>query len=136
LTEITAARRHEERQNHFAALHRCGRPIRPQLREPGVVFDLSYRLYGLGKPDLQLAATSFKADVHLQRLLGARPDQAAMVGQTAVAKEYLIYNFTNKERRTLKFPAFWAKRNDLRAPTKTTAATAEHALQQMLMQTE
>ena len=94
-----------------------------------------YRLYGLGKPDLQLALTSFKSRTFTGKGCWVQdPIQAAMVGQTAVAKEYLIYNLTNKEP-WMKFPAFWAKRNDY-APDEDNGGNAEHALQQMLMQTD
>jgi alpha-L-fucosidase 2 len=94
-----------------------------------------YRLYGLGKPDLQIAVTSFKGRNFTYKGCWVQdPIQAAMVGQTATAKEYLIYNFTNKEAR-LKFPAFWAKRNDY-APDEDNGGNGEHALHQMIMQTD
>lgn len=94
-----------------------------------------FRLYGLGKPNLQLAASSFKSRIFTQMGCWVQdPIQAAMVGQAGTARSYLVYNLTNKEPG-LKFPAFWAKKNDY-APDQDNGGNAEHALQQMIMQTD
>ncbi|MGC3960991.1 MAG: hypothetical protein QM813_24585 [Verrucomicrobiota bacterium] len=94
-----------------------------------------FRLYGLGKSNLQLAASSFKSRIFTQMGCWVQdPIQAAMVGQAGTARSYLVYNLTNKEPG-LKFPAFWAKKNDY-APDQDNGGNAEHALQQMIMQTD
>jgi alpha-L-fucosidase 2 len=94
-----------------------------------------FRLYGLGKQDLQLATSSFKSRIFTQMGCWVQdPVQAAMVGQAATARSYMVYNFTNKEAG-LKFPAFWAKKNDY-APDQDNGGNGEHALQQMIMQTD
>jgi len=94
-----------------------------------------FRLYGLGKDNLQLATSSFKSRTFTQMGCWVQdPIQAAMVGLAATARSYTVYNLTNKEPN-LKFPAFWAKKNDY-APDQDNGGNAEHALQQMIMQTD
>jgi alpha-L-fucosidase 2 len=94
-----------------------------------------FRLYGVGKPDLNLALNTFQARRFTQKGCWVQdPIQAAMLGLAPVAKEYVTFNFTN-QAPGLKFPAFWAKMNDY-APDQDNGGCAEHALQQMLMQTD
>ncbi len=94
-----------------------------------------FRLFGLGKSDLQLAVSTFKARIFTQMGCWVQdPIQAAMLGQAATARRYIVYNFTNKEPG-LKFPAFWARKNDY-APDEDNGGNGEHGLQQMIMQTD
>lgn len=94
-----------------------------------------FRLYGMDRPDLQLARDTFRARKFTQKGCWIQdPIQAAMLGFAAVAKEYVTFNFTNREPR-LKFPAFWAKMNDY-APDEDNGGCGEHALQSMLLQTD
>jgi hypothetical protein len=94
-----------------------------------------FRLYGIGKPDLELALNTFNA--RKQRAKGCwvqDPIQAAMLGQADVAKDYVSFAFTRKSS-DLKFPAFWASGNDYH-PDEDNGGNGENGLQQMLMQTD
>lgn len=93
-----------------------------------------FRLYGLGKPDLEMARDTFSARKETRAGCWMQdPIQAAMIGFTDVARKYVTFNLTNKEP-LFKFPAFWAKGNDY-MPDQDNGGNGEHGLQQMLMQT-
>ena len=94
-----------------------------------------YRLFGLGKPDYELARATFDA----RRFKGAGcwsqdPVQAAYLGLADLAKQYATFNLTRQDPR-LKFPAFWAHGHDYE-PDEDNGGNGEHALQLMLMQSE
>jgi hypothetical protein len=94
-----------------------------------------FRLYGISKPDLQLAVNTFNA--RKQRSKGCwvqDPIQAAMLGEADVAKDYVSFALTRKSPG-LKFPAFWATGNDYH-PDEDNGGNGENGLQQMLMQTD
>jgi alpha-L-fucosidase 2 len=94
-----------------------------------------FRIYGLGKPDLEVAVNTF--NTRKQRSKGCwvqDPIQAAMVGQADVAKEYVSFALTRKDP-ALKFPAFWDKANDY-MPDEDNGGNGENGLQQMLMQVD
>jgi alpha-L-fucosidase 2 len=94
-----------------------------------------FRLYGLGKPDLNMAVTTFNQ--RKQKQMGCwvqDPIQAALLGLDKIAKTYVSFNFVRKDPQ-LKFPAFWAAANDY-APDQDNGGCAQHGLQEMLMQTE
>jgi len=94
-----------------------------------------FRLYGLGKPDLDVAKNSF--DARKQRAKGCwvqDPIQAAMVGEANTAEDYVSFALTRKDPK-LKFPAFWFRGNDY-APDEDNGGNGENGLQQMLMQVD
>jgi len=94
-----------------------------------------FRLYGLGKPDLDIAINTFNA--RKQRAKGCwvqDPIQAAMTGDAEVAKDYVSFALTRQDPK-LKFPAFWEKGNDY-APDEDNGGNGENGLHQMLMQTD
>jgi hypothetical protein len=94
-----------------------------------------FRLYGLGKPDLDVAVNTFNA--RRQRSKGCwvqDPIQAAMVGDANTAADYVSFALTRKDAN-LKFPAFWDKGNDY-APDEDNGGNGENGLQQMLMQVD
>ncbi|MCR8560704.1 hypothetical protein KXD93_23815 [Mucilaginibacter sp. BJC16-A38] len=94
-----------------------------------------FRLYGLGKPNLEVAINTFNA--RKQRSKGCwvqDPIQAAMIGDANTTKEYVSYTLTRKDPN-LKFPAFWDKGNDY-APDEDNGGNGENGLQQMLMQVD
>jgi alpha-L-fucosidase 2 len=94
-----------------------------------------FRIYGLGKPGLNVAVNTFNA--RKQRSKGCwvqDPIQAAMIGDAAVAKDYVSFALTRKDA-TLKFPAFWEKGNDY-MPDQDNGGNGENGLQQMLMQVD
>lgn len=93
-----------------------------------------FRLFGLGRPDLQLAEDTFA--VRKYQMTGdwyEDPIEAAMLGHTALAMRDVSFNLTDKSSQ-MKFPAFWAKGNDYR-PCEDDGANGENGLQEMLMQT-
>ncbi len=95
-----------------------------------------FRLYGLGKPNLDLAVYSFN-ERKMNRQKGCwvqDPIQAAMLGLTDVAKTYTSFALTRKDP-ALKFPAFWVAANDY-APDEDNGGNGENGLQQMLMQVD
>jgi len=94
-----------------------------------------FRLYGIGKPNLDVAINTFNA--RKQRDKGCwvqDPIQAAMLGDAGTAQQYVSFNFARKDPR-LKFPAFWAKGNDYE-PDEDNGGNGENGLQQMLMQAD
>jgi hypothetical protein len=94
-----------------------------------------FRLYGLGKPNLQLALDTFRLRRCTQKGCWVQdPIQAAMLGLADVAKDYVRYNLTRTDPR-LKFPAFWVRGNDY-APDEDNGGNGENGLQEMLMQVD
>jgi hypothetical protein len=94
-----------------------------------------FGLYGLGKPDLDVAVNTFNA--RKQRAKGCwvqDPIQAAMIGDADVAKDYVSFALTRKDPN-FKFPAFWDKGNDY-SPDEDNGGNGENGLQQMLMQVD
>jgi alpha-L-fucosidase 2 len=92
-----------------------------------------FRLYGLGKPGLDIAINTFNA--RKQRAKGCwvqDPIQAAMIGDAEVAKDYVSFALTRKDAK-LKFPAFWERGNDY-APDEDNGGNGENGLQLMLLQ--
>ena len=94
-----------------------------------------FRLYGVGKPDLQLALDSFaQRGIKRTKCWHQDPVDEAYLGLTADAKRDVTVNLTNRDAR-LRFPAFWDKGHDF-APDQDNGGNGEHALQLMLMQCE
>ena len=92
-----------------------------------------YRLYGLGKPDLEIGRATFDAR-RVKRTGGWTQDpiQAALLGLTDVAAAYTYQNFTTKHRGS-RFPAFWGPNFDW-IPDQDHGGVSMIALQRMLMQ--
>jgi alpha-L-fucosidase 2 len=95
-----------------------------------------FRLYELGKPDLELAVNSFNLRLkHSQKGCWVQePVQAAMLGLTDVAKDYTSFNLLRKDQQ-FKFPAFWQEANDY-APDQDNGGNGQNGLQTMLMFSE
>ncbi|PUZ22773.1 hypothetical protein DCC81_20310 [Chitinophaga parva] len=105
------------------------------LENPELYAVYPFRLYGLGKPDLEVAVNTFNARAFRDKGCWVQdPIQAAMLGMTQVAKTYTAYNLTRREP-ALKFPAFWATGHDY-APDEDNGGNGEQGLQQMLLQTD
>jgi alpha-L-fucosidase 2 len=105
------------------------------LENPELYAVYPFRLYGLGKPDLQLAINTFSARTFKDKGCWVQdPIQAAMLGLTDVARTYTTFNFARKEP-LLKFPAFWATGHDY-APDEDNGGNGENGLQEMLMQVD
>ena len=92
-----------------------------------------YRLYGVGKPDLQLARDTFA--VRLSRERGCWTQngvQAAMLGLADEARDNASFNFS-ENCAPQRFPAFWPPGADW-TPDLDNGGTAMMALQRMLLQ--
>ena len=92
-----------------------------------------FRLYGLGRPDLDLALSTWKArKIKTTGCWVQDPIQAAMLGLTDEAQKDVIFDLTRKDPR-LKFPAFWERGHDY-MPDEDNGGNGENGLQEMLMQ--
>ena len=91
-----------------------------------------FRLFGLDRPDLDLAITTFQARRCQQKGCWSQdPIQAAMLGLTGVAKEFTTFALLNRAP-SLKFPAFWAHGCDYQ-PDQDNGGNGENGLQNMLL---
>lgn len=103
------------------------------LENPELYAIYPFRLYGLGRPDLQLARNTFEVRKFKDKGCWVQdPIQAAMLGLADVAESYVLYNFLRKDPRQ-KFPAFWAQGHDY-TPDEDNGGNGENGLQEMLMQ--
>lgn len=94
-----------------------------------------FRLYGAGKPELEMARRTFEAR-RIKRTGGWTQDpiQAAFLGLTDTAAQMTVSNFTTYHKGS-RFPAFWGPNFDW-IPDQDHGTVALMALQTMLMQTE
>ncbi len=94
-----------------------------------------YRLYGVGKPDIEVGRATF-ARRRVRRTGGWTQDpiQAAYLGLADVASGYTAQNFARKDPGS-RFPAFWGPNFDW-IPDQDHGSVALIALQAMLMQVE
>ncbi|HUW18313.1 MAG TPA: DUF5703 domain-containing protein [Sedimentisphaerales bacterium] len=97
-----------------------------------------YKLYGVGKPDLQLAVDTWRYGVESPFKRSAfcwfqGNIFTAMMGLTEDAKRYAVERFT---RRCLRFPAFWNCWSFDHPPDFDHGGGSMIGLQEMLMQTD
>jgi hypothetical protein len=93
-----------------------------------------YRLYGVGKPELDLARNTFKARLFPQDTCwGQDGPQAAVLGLTDVAQQAAIHEFTAYGNQ--RFPWFWRTGHDY-IPDLDNGGTGMITLQLMLMQAD
>ena len=92
-----------------------------------------FRLYGIGKPELDLGRRTFEHRT-VKDNKGWRQDeiQAACLGLTEVAQDYLVDRAKNKHDGS-RFPAFWGPNFDW-IPDQDHGANLLNALQTMLLQ--
>jgi alpha-L-fucosidase 2 len=92
-----------------------------------------FRMFGIGRPDLDLALRTFAAR-KFKTTGGWQQDaiQAAGLGLTAEARQMVVKNFTTHDA-TVRFPAFWGPNFDW-MPDQDHGAVSMIALQAMLMQ--
>lgn len=103
------------------------------LENPELYAIYPFRLFGLGMPDLDLAQRSFRMRAFKDKGCWVQdPIQAAMLGLTEDAKDYVHFNLTRKDPH-MKFPAFWDVGHD-ESPDQDNGGNGENALQQMLIQ--
>jgi hypothetical protein len=94
-----------------------------------------FRHYGIDKPSLELAVTTF--DKRLAKAIFGWQQtgiQAALLGKTEEAAAIVTKNFNTKHEGS-RFPAFWGPNYDW-VPGQDHGGVNERALQNMLIQTE
>ena len=94
-----------------------------------------YRLFGVGKPDLDMARLTFEKR-RVKGNNGWRQDdtQAAFLGLTDQARKYIAERFATKNPGS-RFPAFWGPNFDW-IPDQDHGANGLMTLQTMLLQTD
>lgn len=103
------------------------------MENPELYSVYPFRIYGLGKPDFEIAKNTFEA--RRNKWYGCWSQnaiQAALMGDSAIAKAGVIKHLTAKDRR-LRFPAFWPAGFDY-APDQDNGGNGLNALQTMLVQ--
>ncbi len=116
----------------------AAREIRDEVRNsenPELYAIFPFRLYGVGKPDLDLALRTFE----VRRVKGNRgwqqdDTQAAFLGLAAEARRRVAERFATKDAGS-RFPAFWGPNFDW-IPDQDHGCNGLMALQTMLMQCE
>ena len=123
-----------EREGKRIILPHHGRAIKASNCEnPELYTVYPFRLYGLGKPDLELARETFNA--RMNRMMGCWSQeavQAAYLGDSLTARKYVTSHLTRKDKR-MRFPAFWEAGFDY-VPDEDNGGNGLHALQTMLVQ--
>ena len=111
-------------------------PAKPNNSENPELYPIyPFRLYGLGKPGLDLARQTFKA--RKNRMMGCWSQeavQAVYLGDSFTARKYVTSHLTRQDPR-MRFPAFWVAGNDY-VPDEDNGGNGLHALQTMLVQFE
>jgi hypothetical protein len=108
---------------------------RLNIENPELYAVFPYRIFGLDKPDLELARNTFNArPIKRSNCWHQDAIQAALLGHTAEAKSMVTRNFLTKHEGS-RFPAFWGPGNDW-VPDQDHGGVTSLALQYMLIQTE
>lgn len=94
-----------------------------------------FRLYGTGKPDLEMARDTFAARANKRSYCWHQDGvEAALLGLTDQAQKGVTEHFTRYDKR-LRFKAFWEKGHDYE-PDQDNGGNGELALQAMLLQAD
>jgi hypothetical protein len=95
-----------------------------------------FRVFGLGKPDLERARNTFFARLHASHDCWSQDDiHAAFLGLSDVAKEYVSKRASPASHSDSRFPGFWNAFHDW-VPDMDHGGVLQLALQSMLMQCE
>lgn len=115
------------------AVARVVRDKPSNLENPELYAVFPYRLFGVGKPELEVARNTFHAR-RMKRTGGWMQDaiQAAALGLTAEARRDVVANFSEKDPGS-RFPAFWGPNYDW-VPDQDHGSVSMIALQRMLLQ--
>lgn len=101
---------------------------------PELYVAFPYRLFGVGKPNLELAQNTFAARRSPQSICwGQDGTEAAVLGLTSVARQVVTSEFTDYGNQ--RFSWFWYKGNDW-IPDLDDGGSGMITLQLMLMQTD
>jgi hypothetical protein len=105
----------------------------PKNREnPELYTVFPYRLYGVGKPNLDLARDTYAARLYpFAKCWGQDGVESAILGLTDEAKKVVIEEFTSYGNQ--QFPWFWSKNSDW-IPDMDNGGAGMMTLQLMLMQ--
>jgi alpha-L-fucosidase 2 len=91
-----------------------------------------YRLFGVGKPNLELARDTYAARLfHFSKCWGQDGIESAILGLTTAAKKGVLQEFTDYGNQ--QFPWFWPKNNDW-IPDMDNGGAGMTTLQLMLLQ--
>jgi hypothetical protein len=102
------------------------------VENPELYAVFPYRIYGIGKPDLQLARNTFNARLFpFGKCWGQDGIDAALLGLTDVVKSSVIQAFNSYGDQ--RFAWFWSKNSDW-IPDMDNGGSAMTALELMLMQ--
>ncbi len=94
-----------------------------------------FRLYGLGKPDIELARATFAARQFKTNGCWRQDGvQAALLGDVEAARKNVAFVLTRKDKQC-RFPAFWDHGSDY-VPDEDNGGNGVLALQEMLLQAE
>ena len=106
------------------------------IENPELYAVFPYRLYGVGKPDLEMAQRTFEHRLHIEGNFGHDQDDAhaAYLGLTDQVREFIVRRFGSKYL-VARFPAFWHGGYDW-PPDQCHGGNGMIALQAMLMQCE
>jgi alpha-L-fucosidase 2 len=95
-----------------------------------------YRLFGVDKPELELARETFSVRLHPAHTCWSQDDvQMAMLGLAGQARDHLARRASPASHSQSRFPAFWDAFHDW-IPDMDHGGVLQLALQSMLMQTE
>lgn len=103
------------------------------IENPELYAIYPFRIYGLGKPDIEIAQNAFS--VRKNRRAGCWSQEAvqsALLGDSETAQFYVTGHLTRKDPR-MRFPAFWDRGSDY-VPDEDNGGNGLHALQSMLLQ--
>jgi hypothetical protein len=95
-----------------------------------------YRLFGAGKPELQLAQDTFDARLHPAHSCWSQDDiQLVLLGRAEQAKEWLVKRASHECHSDSRFPGFWNAFHDW-VPDVDHGGVLQMALQLMILQAD
>ncbi len=110
-------------------------PGRTNVENPELYAVFPFRIYGVGKPNLQLALDSFNTRLVAGNVCWRQDDtQAAMLGLATLARDYVTFRAVHKDERS-RFPAFWGPNFDW-VPDQDHGGNLLMAMQAMLVQAD
>ncbi len=105
------------------------------IENPGLYAVFPFRLYGVGKPDIDLGISTFVNRKNRSNIGWQHSSiQAAMLGLAGEASSLVLDKFSNSDKEC-RFPAFWGPNYDW-SPDQDHGTVAMTALQRMLLQYE
>lgn len=108
---------------------------RLNIENPELYAIFPYRIFGLGKPELDMAINTFNMRaVKLSNGWHQDAIQSALLGNTIETKNMVTRNFLTKHEGS-RFPAFWGPNYDW-VPDQDHGSVTVRALQNMLVQAE